>query len=225
MPAFQFRRRYRGRVARGYTRRAGFYGRYRAGGGVGELKFHDLDIDDAVIATGGTIAQASCNIIIQGVTEAQRVGRKCTVHKIDWRMHMTLSQTATSTETSDTVRVILYLDKQTNGAAATVTGILESDDYQSFNNLANSSRFSILMDRRYDFSAPAGSGRGSTDTLSYGENTITDTFHKDCNIPIEYDSTTGAITEQRTNNIGVLLLSHGGFVQFLSKMRLRFSDN
>ncbi len=36
----------------------------------GELKFHDLDIDDAAIAAGGTISQVSCNLIAQGVTES-----------------------------------------------------------------------------------------------------------------------------------------------------------
>ncbi len=193
---------------------------------VGELKFHDLDIDDSLIASGGTIAQVSCNVIAQGTTESERVGRKLIVKGIGWRWHMTLATTATATETSDIVRIILFLDKQANGATATVTGILESADYQSFNNLANKSRFRVLMDRTYAFSAKAGSGRGSTDTLSYGECAKQDSFYKRCNIPIEYDNSasTGVITSIRSNNIGVMTLSHSGHVQFLSKMRLRFSD-
>ncbi len=191
-----------------------------------ELKFHDLDIDDADIAAGGTIAQVTCNEIAQGTTESTRIGRKLKIQSIGWRYHMTLGTTGTATATSDIVRIMLYLDKQANGATATVTGILESADYQSFNNLANKSRFTILMDRTYAFSAPAGSGRGSTDTLSYGEHTIEDSYWKKCNIPIEYDNsfTTGVIGTIRSNNIGVMTLSHSGNVQFLSKMRLRFSD-
>ncbi len=190
------------------------------------MKFHDLDVDDAVVGTG-TIAQDSCNIIAQGITESTRVGRKCTIRRINWKFEITMPTTAVAGSTSDIVRVVLYHDKQTNGAAAAVLDILETADFQSFRNLAQQSRFNILMDRMYTVHCPSGSGRGSTDTLSYGEQKIFDTFYKTCNIAIEYDTTasTGVLTTQRTNNIGVMLLSQSGFAGFTSKMRLRFTDN
>ncbi len=204
-------------VVPGFTRRSGFYG-----GAIGELKFHDLDIDDATIASNGTIVEDSCVVIAQGVTEIQRIGRKCTIRSINWRFNIRLPAGTSSTTTADTVRVLLYLDKQTNGATATVTALLESDDYQSFNNLANKSRFRTLMDRTYDMNTEL-SGDGTTvDSPRFNFN---DTFFKKVNIPIEYDSTTGAITEQRSNNIGVLILSKNGLCTFDSKMRIRFSDN
>lgn len=206
---------------RGFDRTGGFFGRFAQGQ---ELKFHDLDIDDAVVAGPGTIARDSCNLIAQGVTESQRVGRKCTIRAIGWRWDIALPNTATVGSTSDVVRVVLYLDKQANGAIATVTGILKTDDYQSFNNLANKGRFRTLMDRTYSFSATAGSGRGSTDTLSFGENRIIDNFFKKVTIPIEFSGSTGALTELRSNNIGVLLLSKSGLCAFTSKMRIRFAD-
>lgn len=192
----------------------------------GELKFHDLDIDDAVVATGGTIAEDSCITIAQGTTESERIGRKLIVKSIGWRFEVRLPQTSDENDTSETVRVILFLDKQTNGATATVAGILETADYQSFNNLANKSRFRTLMDRTYDLNAHAGSGRGSTDTKQFGEFIIHDAFFRKVNIPIEYDNsfTTGVITSVRTNNIGVLTISKSGLAVFNSKMRIRFSD-
>ncbi len=191
-----------------------------------ELKLHDLDVDDAGIAANGTIVEDSVLTIAQGTTESQRVGRKVVVKAIGWRFAIIINEKTSGAATSDIVRVILYLDKQTNGAAATVTAILESDDYQSFNQLANKSRFRTLMDRTYEIHSLAGSGRGSTDTLNYGENMLQDTFFKNVNIPIEYDNsvTTGAITSMRSNNIGVLLLSREGSALFDSKMRIRFSD-
>ena len=207
-------------VVPGVTRETGFFGRFRQGG---ELKFHDIDINDAVIAANGTIAEDSCNAIAQGVTEVQRVGRKCVIRSINWRFDITLPASTTSGATSDFVRVIVYLDKQCNGATAGITDILESDDYQSFNNLGNKSRFRTLMDRSYDLIVGAGGGNGTTE--DYGEDLVSDTFFKRVNIPIEFDSTTGAITEVRSNNIGVLLLSKSGLCVFESKMRLRFSDN
>ncbi len=208
-------------VVPGITRRSGFFGRFGVGG---ELKFHDLDIDNATVASGATISQASCNLIPQGVTEVQRVGRKCTIRSINWRFQISTNvQSNTAAPATEVVRVILYLDKQANGASATTAAIVESDDFQTFNNLANKSRFRTLMDRTYPMNIMASSGADATAEWA-GEN-ITDTFFKKVNIPIEFDSTTGAITEIRSNNIGVLLLGKQGLAVFASKMRLRFSDN
>ncbi len=207
---------------RGHHRTGGFYGRYA--GPSQEMKFHDLDIDDTPVPSAGAITD-SVNKIPQGVTEVQRVGRKCVIKQISWRFEIQLTATAVATETSDIVRVLLYLDKQCNGATAAIGEILETADYQSFNNLANKSRFRTLMDRTYAITCTAGSGRGSTDTLSYGESTLVDDFYKKCNIPIEFDASNGAITEIKSNNIGVLLISKDDNPNFRSKMRLRFADN
>lgn len=123
---------------------------------------------------------------------------------------------------NDTVRIILYLDKQCNGTAATVTQILESDDFQSFNNLSNKSRFRTLMDRVYDLNATAGMGNGTAnDTVA---TQINDSLFKKVNLPIEYDSTAGAIAEIRSNNICMLILSKDGRAVLDSQMRLRYSD-
>ncbi len=209
--------------ARGYFRTAGYYGRFSGPGAI-ELKFHDLDVDDAAIAAGATIAEDSCNTIAQGVTEVTRIGRKCTIRQIGWKWNIKLPVTAPATGAqSDTVRVILYIDKQCNGATAATTGILETADYQSFNNLANKSRFRTLMDRTYTLNVQAASGDGAANDIS--EYSIDDSFYKKCNIPIEFDSTTGAITEVRSNNIGVMLVGKNGLAVFESKMRLRFSDS
>ncbi len=205
-----------GRSLKGFVRTGGYYG---IAATPGELKFHDLDVDDAAIASGGTIAQASCNLIAQGVTESTRIGRKCTVRSIGWRFQIVLA-TAASTGTRDSCRVILYLDKQCNGATAAVTDIVESADFQSFNNLANKSRFRTLMDRTYTLNPSGGAGDGTTNDSC--TTSVDDTFFKKCRIPLEFDSTTGAITEIRSNNIGVLLLADVGNLGFESKMRLRF---
>ncbi len=193
----------------------------------GELKFHDLDIDDAVVAVNGTIAEDSCVTIAEGNGEQERVGRRVTITKIQWKYDLILASTAVAANTSDSVRVILYQDRQCNGATATALNILKTDDFQSFNNLSNSKRFTILYTRTHQLSCPSGSGRGSTDTLSFGENSLNVSMNKSCNIPIEYDSsvTTGAIASVRSNNIGVLLMGKSGLCNFSSKMRLRFTDN
>ncbi len=207
---------------KGHLQTSGYYGRFS--GPSAELKFHDVDLDDALIAQAGTIT-GTINIIAQDVTEKTRVGRKCTIMAINWRYDIVLNDTGTANTTAESVRVIMYLDKQTNGAPATALEILETDDYQSFNNLANKSRFMILLDRQHDLSATSGSGQNAADV--FGEVIQSGTFFKKVNIPIEYDNSasTGAITTIRSNNIGVLLLAKdGNLCTFASKIRLRFSD-
>ncbi len=219
-PRFAFRRAYRGRFSRGFDRTGGYYGRFRQNG---ELKFHDVDLDDAVVSSNGAITN-SINLIAQGITESTRVGRKCTLKSIGWKFRMKDPETngGTSAPPSDTMRVILYLDRQANGATAGVTDILEATDFQSFNNLANTSRFQTLMDRIYTFNHMGGIGTAADQDWS--EVVIDDSFYKRCNIPLEFDSTAGAITEIRSNNVGVLLITEGGTAGFESKFRLRFSD-
>ncbi len=215
----------------GYTRTAGYYGRFTSLAKP-ELKFFDQDVDDASVAVGATIftngsAEASLLRIPEGNGESDRIGRKVVIRKIGWRFKMLLVPATASASTSDVVRVIMYQDKQTNGAAAANTDILETADFQSFNNLANSQRFRILMDKTYTLRALSGSGRGTTDTLAFGEDQVTDTFWKTCNIPIEYNNaaTTGALATIRSNNLGVLICSEQGLCVFGSKMRIRYSDH
>jgi hypothetical protein len=213
----------RGRFA-GYYRRSGYYGRFQDTGA--EMKFHDVDVDDAAVATNGSILNSgSVNLIAQGVTESTRVGRKAVIRSINWRWNLKKAATTAGSNASESIRLILYLDKQCNGAAAGVTDILESDNYQSFNNLANKGRFKILMDKEITMNALSGGGDGTTE--DYGAVERNGSYYKKCSIPIEFSSTTGAITEIRSNNLGVLILSKNGTSTapvFDSKMRLRFTD-
>ncbi len=206
----------------GADRVGGYYGRYSGKGG--ELKFFDVVLDDAVISAAGTITD-SINKIAQGVTEKTRVGRKCNIRRIDWNYKISLPETdAVATPGGvATVRVILYQDKQCNGATASVTGILESDDFQAFYNLAEQGRFQILMDKIHtiNYLSLASDGAGVVSQTAVNKNFK---FGKSCNIPLEFDNTTGAITEIRSNNLGVLLVSDTGVAKFDSIFRLRFSD-
>ncbi len=213
----------RAKVVPGKTRVSGYYGRYS--GDSEELKFHDVDIDDPNIAAGGTVQATSLNLIGQGTTESERIGRKCIIRSINWRFSIVLTGAAVNTSTSDGVRVMLVLDKQCNGVMPTGNGtdILETSNLQSFNNLANKGRFRTLMDRTYDMNAGSGAGSGfAADTYTFGEHIVNDTFFKNVNIPIEFDGTTGVITEVRSNNLVVLLLAQTGLCVFGSTVRLRF---
>lgn len=190
----------------------------------GEKKFHDVDLNDAVVTAAGTVT-ASVILIAGGTTESTRIGRKMTIQNINWRFDIVFNDTTTVDTTSEAVRVMMYVDHQANGATAAALDILETDHYQSFNNLSNKNRFTILFDRTYSFSSPSGASTASP-TVVFGEQIITDQMYKSVNIPIEYSAQAANITELRSNNIGVMLLSKSGnLTTFGSKIRIRFSDN
>lgn len=202
-----------------YNRTGGYAGRFT--GANAELKFHDVDHDDAAIATGGTVIP-SVVLIAQGVTESTRIGRKCVVKKIGWKYEI-FRNASTNPADNDQVRVILFQDKQCNGATAAVLDILETADYQSFRNLANTQRFNILHDKSYDMNAMAGGGDGTTiDQFAFSHH---HDFYKVCTIPMEFDGTDGTLGTITSNNIGTLLISEFGNSGMRSKFRIRFSDS
>ncbi len=209
----------------GRDRVGGYYGRYS--GKNSELKFHDILVVDAVVATGGVIQNAgTINIIPQGVTEVQRIGRKCTLRSIHMTYQVTIPRAIdqATPPLSDTLRIILYQDKQCNGATATSAGILEANDIFSYRNLANSGRFLIHLDKMVDMNYMTLTSTQNADTFEVTEVEKTFRWNKSCTIPLEFDADTGALTEIRSNNLGVLLISSNGTVGFNARVRLRFSD-
>ncbi len=220
-------------VVPGVTRKVGFYGRYPGAdrmprSGAGELKFFDRTLDDAVVATAGSVVD-SVVLIAQGVTENTRIGRKCTVKSISWRYQLKLPtvDAVAIMQKPDTCRIIMFWDKQCNGVTAAATGdsgILAAASWHSFNNLTNTGRFRVLHDKTITLNPSAGLSDGAG-LASTGEVIREGSFYKTCNIPLEFSDTAGAITELRSNNIGVLLISSAGLCGFLSRVRVRFSDS
>ncbi len=194
-----------------------------------ELKFHDVALDDAVIAAAGTITD-TINIIPQDNTAITRNGRKVVVKNINWRYRISLPEVdAVATPgPGEDVRVMLYLDKQCNGAGALVStnaGILATVDYQSFNNLSNKNRFKILYDKVHTL-VYRSLASGDASQFSSAGNRLNRAVYLKCNIPLEFDSSaaTGAIATIRSNNLGVLLISSSGVAGFQSNFRLRYTD-
>ncbi len=195
-----------------------------------ELKFHDVDVDQAAadISAGVILNTSSINLIAQGVTESTRVGRKCTVLSIGWRGVLIKPASAAATVSAAiTVRLMLVQDKQANGAAPTVAGvagILESANFQSFNNLSNKGRYRTIADKSYDMNAQAAAGDGAANDS--GSVNCTFNLFKPCNIPLEFSGTSGTIDELRSNNLFILMIASttASNVSLDSKIRLRFSD-
>ncbi len=204
--------------------RRGYDSKYR-GITVGERKFFDQTVNSSTpVPTAGEILNSGSLVnIAQGATEITRVGRKAVIRNINWRYHLFIGTGTNFGLANAHVRMILYWDKQANKATAAVLDILETAEWESFRNLANGNRFEILYDKVIDMYCTAAAGNGSSNdfmgVFERGE------YFKKCEIPIEYTSTTGAIGEITSNNIGVLMIADVATAVCHGKMRLRFTDS
>ncbi len=219
----------------GVARAVGYYGRYAGAGGPtrgGELKFHDIDWNEnAADLTAGKISNTDSLVKIgQGITESLRIGRKCVIKNIGWRGKLLFgAQAAAVISPAQTIRLMVVFDSQANGAKPDVSGsggVLESANYQSFNNLVNKGRYIVVFDKVFQFNPIAAAGDGTANDTGAIEKNFT--FFKKCNIVMEYSGVANpaAITELRTNNIFGLIISSTSAtdVTLDSKFRFRFSD-
>lgn len=206
---------YRGRI-----RRVGNYGRYNKGWKQ-EVKYFDVSVSVDPVGTSGSIV-SSINLIPEGTDPSERIGRKIVVRSLHCKSRLQLDHTTGDSSSCGIVRIMWFVDKQTNGAAATVLDILNSADWDSFRNMENGSRFQILSDKTHFMNKTSGAGDGATnDWPQYCKNYK---FNKRCNIPITFDGATGALTEICCNNIGLLLIteSTASVPSFLGKVRVRY---
>jgi len=209
-------------VVPGLTRTGGSYGRYgnraRAMGFVPEKKFFDTTLSFTVDSTGEVPATGQLALIPQGDTESTRDGRKAVIESVQIRADLFCNPAAGGM--ADAVYMYLVLDTQANGAAAAVTDVFTANTLNVAQlNLNNSGRFRILKKWYVPFNAQAGAVGALAPMYKHIE------FFKKCNIDMDWSSTTGAITEIRSNNIFLIAGTAGGtddVITCAGTCRLRF---
>lgn len=224
------------RPQRGYLRTGGFYGRF---GSMGrrmrrsqvERKFLDGEIDIVTIPDTGAMLASSHNVVVQGNAEDQRIGRKIMIKALHVKGQVALLGTTLTTDMEQRVRVIFAVDKQTNGAAATLADVIDfaGVEINAFRNLANVSRFDILYDRTFNLNVTA-IAQSAAGTFVSAPQTYGFSFSKRLNLPIEFDATAtdGSLATQRTNNIFAFAIAQEGGtakdpeVSYI--FRIRFTD-
>ncbi len=219
--AYAYKRYYgnggkRKRTSYSYTKRRPRYIGYAA---TKEKKFHDLDIANTVFSGTGTII-ASLNLVQMGTTESERVGRKITVVSVSYRGRIIINTKTVPNNATDVCRMIIYLDKQANGGAASVLEILELARYDSFNNLANSSRFRILKNIVMSIDSHGVGYDGAT--FSTNAASLAVECFINVNIPVEFSGVAGTIGEVNSNNFGILYISAFGQANFQGNTRIRY---
>lgn len=177
----------------------------------------------------GTVAQ-SCEIdngaltVAQGVAQNQRIGRKIAISSFFIRWRLNLPDTTDATALTDSVRLMVVMDRQANGAAFAGTDILTTDNYISFNNLFNQHRFKMLMDKRIDLNYSAGGYDGTQEVLANSGWTEERYIKFPIPVVITYDDINGTQDERTINNISVVCVSANGLATAKAYTRIRYTD-
>lgn len=79
----------------------------------------------------------------QGTTAITRIGRQIKMRYLKIQHSIFMAATTTG---GGSVRLIVFVDKQANAAAATAANVLETDSFVAQKNLGNGRRFRILYD-------------------------------------------------------------------------------
>lgn len=199
-------------------------GRYRYSRPDFEKKFLDTDLG-TIDTVGQALEKVNLNVVPQGDAESERNGRKITVRNIYVKGTLKLNAATAATSTSTVIGLMIVVDTQTNGAAFAATDLLEADEWVSYRNLANQTRFKVLWKKDISLSSSGATATGAA--YAFGENIRAFKKGIKCNIPIEYDNsaTTGAVATQRVNSIHFVAHStKNNLVTLDGTARIRFTD-
>lgn len=122
-------------------------------------------------------------------------------------------------------RLVILLDKQCNGAAATIADVFADTDINSLLNLENTGRFRILRDISGSLETEVGH-----DGTSYFHGRAIKEFSEyiSLNLPLEFATQAGGsrvIGEVKSNNLVVMAFSSGNdSTNATWRARIRFSD-
>jgi len=218
----------RAAVVPGYTRVSGFYGRFnRPKTRSPELKFFDTALAfslDSTMEAATTAVLGQIDLIPQGVTESTRDGKDATVREVRVRGNLLVTND-NDVGRSFGVHIYLVLDQQTNGAQAAAADIFTGTDVTTnFVNMENTQRFKILAHKQYILN-PVVAVVGAASSAIQPMIKQVDITYKG-SVPLIFSSTTGALTELRSNHIFLAYGTGGNSaddkVVFAGNSRLRF---
>ena len=180
----------------------------------GEKKFFDSTDLVTNVPTAGDVNASLC-LVTQGTDDNDRIGRKIYAKAIGIRGTVNLDSSVNTLATN--VRIIVFVDKQANGATAAVTDILASAAWNAYQNLDNVKRFSFLLDRVVTLNPMFSS------TLAGSQRCFIN-WYKNINMEILYKANAGTVADLSSANIGVLSISDNANCDLDYISRLRFTD-
>jgi hypothetical protein len=200
-----------------------------------ELKYRDTaqGTSNAFLTSPGTSGTLDgnqfhlyhLNIIAQGNTEHNRVGRHCQLTRV--AVHLQVQNVDTDTEPKALVAMLIW-DHHPRGTTPSVTDFFESTHFLAFNNLDNRKRFTVLATRKITFGHRDGSA--GLVTSADKQNHVIKMYRsikKGGVYMTEYNGTTGVIGETVNGALYLVLRSDctaDNTLAYNFQARVRFED-
>jgi len=118
---------------------------------VAEKKYFDVTNNADQTTTAGEVI--ALGALAEGTADNNRLGNELTWKSVGYHFQCTQ---AVGVSTGGLCRVILFVDRQANGSAPSVTTVLQAADFRSFVNIDYQKRFQILDDTVVSVGANAG---------------------------------------------------------------------
>lgn len=143
--------------------------RTRGASVTGEMKYFDTQLSLSAISEDNTWANTEQDpatfltlfVPVTGAGINQRIGKACKVLKLKMRFLIDAAQqlNQTGADPASAVRIIIYIDKQTNAAQAQgenvmTAGSSDATAILSFQNIDNFGRFQVLLDKTIHLQNP-----------------------------------------------------------------------
>lgn len=206
-----------------------------------ERKYYDTPAQTWSVNTAGTFVLA--HIPVRGSDYNNRIGRKTLIRSIYLRGQIVLQPAKSVEEHPDTLRIvraqvgrlIILLDTQPNGVAATTANLLSANNPFSHLNPDNRDRFRVLKDKLYTFDPwiykPLAAAAGAQSNMTaFNRTNYAIKIYKKLNIETVFnDSNDQTIAAINTNALYVFFIgSHGADADLELKaelsFRVRFDD-
>lgn len=199
--------------------------------GDGEVKFVDDGQFTSTMATalssanGDPTTRACLNAMAQGDGDSERVGRRIVMKSLELQGNIGLHYGDSAAFVGTYARMVVYLDKQTNGVQSTPDEVYTAGTGASVNaypDLAQSGRFKILVDKWVDLT-PGGFSWNGTVWASLGSKKHF-RVHVDLNdMEANFTGTGGTVANIVDNSIHVFFVCSSSFIdctmQYSSRLR------
>lgn len=187
-----------------------------------ELKYFDGSRAESTISNSGVIASPSLLLIAGGSESQERLGREIWIKSIQLTGRCLLPKLQLADATSETLRLVVYLDRQPNGGVPNVNDVLKTGVWNSYLNLENAARFKILSNKFFDMNALAAGGT-QADPQSM-EVAQTFRIYSEVGELCSYLNETALYGALQDMNIGVLAITTSSTIDMGYRWRVRFTD-
>lgn len=159
----------------------------------------------------------------------RRIGDEIIITSIGFRYLVYIPRIAQLLEpaNSDVVRIMMIIDHNCNKQPPVVTDVFDTEltgaTVTSFNNLANSTRFTTLMDHTYSLNQTIS--EYNPEDFLYTTGTVIEhgSWFKQMDLKIDYNASTYSILSINSNNIFMLAISTAGISTIASQIRIRYT--